>query len=108
VVSADGTTKLLERRPEPLLGVHAAPDRSDHELALAPGDTLLLYTDGLIERRTMPLDEGTEWLLRLLQEVGRKPLDQLCDTLLREIGDPVDDDVALLAVRVPGTTDVSD
>jgi hypothetical protein len=56
----------------------------------------------------MPLDEGTEWLLRLLQEVGRKPLDQLCDTLLREIGDAVDDDVALLAVRVPGTTDVSD
>jgi sigma-B regulation protein RsbU (phosphoserine phosphatase) len=108
LVCADGTTKLLERRPELLLGVHAAPDRSDHELALAPGDTLLLYTDGLIERRTMPLDEGTEWLLRLLQEVGRKPLDQLCDTLLREIGDAVDDDVALLAVRVPRTTDVSD
>jgi sigma-B regulation protein RsbU (phosphoserine phosphatase) len=108
LVCADGTTKLLERRPELLLGVHAAPDRSDHELALAPGDTLLLYTDGLVERRTMPLDEGTEWLLRLLQEVGRKPLDQLCDTLLREIGDAVDDDVALLAVRVPRTTDVSD
>ena len=108
LVCADGTTKLLERRSELLLGVHAAPDRSDHELALAPGDTLLLYTDGLVERRTMPLDEGTEWLLRLLQEVGRKPLDQLCDTLLREIGDAVDDDVALLAVRVPRTTDVSD
>jgi sigma-B regulation protein RsbU (phosphoserine phosphatase) len=107
LVRADGTTTLLERRPEPLLGVYASADRSDHELALAPGDTLLLYTDGLVERRTMPLDQGTEWLLRLLQEVGRKPLDQVCDTLLREIGDAVDDDVALLAVRVPGTTDGS-
>jgi sigma-B regulation protein RsbU (phosphoserine phosphatase) len=36
-----------------------------------------------------------------LQRIGREPLDRLCDELLREIGGQVDDDVALLAVRVP-------
>jgi serine phosphatase RsbU (regulator of sigma subunit) len=104
---ADGTTRLLERRPARLLGVPPAVDRIDHELDLAPGDTLLFYTDGLVERRTMPLDEGTRWLVELLGRIGRDPLDHLCEGLLRELGDQVDDDVALLAVRVRSTADVS-
>jgi phosphoserine phosphatase RsbU/P len=100
LVCADGTTKLLERRPDPLLGVYTAADRADHELPLAQGDTLLFYTDGLVERRRLALDDGTKWLLRLLEDIGRGPLDRLCDELLQVIGDQVDDDVALLAVRV--------
>ena len=104
---ADGTTRVLERRPARLLGVPPAVDRVDHELDLAPGDTLLFYTDGLVERRTMPLDEGTRWLVELLGRIGREPLDRLCDGLLRGLGDQVDDDVALLAVRVRSCADVS-
>jgi serine phosphatase RsbU (regulator of sigma subunit) len=90
--------------PERLLGVSGAlTRRTDHELPLLPGDTVLFYTDGLVERRAVPLDDGTTWLVRLLREMGRAPLDQLCDHLLREIGDEVEDDVALLAVRVGGS-----
>jgi serine phosphatase RsbU (regulator of sigma subunit) len=99
---ADGRVRLLDRPPERLLGV--APDvaRSDHALALHPGDTLLLYTDGLVERRTATLDAGFAWLLGAVQARGSGDLDQLCDGLLAELGGRGDDDVALLAVRLPG------
>jgi serine phosphatase RsbU (regulator of sigma subunit) len=99
---ADGRTQLLDRTPERLLGVAPGVHRTDHELVLRPGDTLLCYTDGLVERRTAPLDDGFAWLLGAVQALGREPLDQLCDELLAELGGRVDDDVALLAVRLPG------
>jgi serine phosphatase RsbU (regulator of sigma subunit) len=101
LVCADGTTELLERTPNRLLGVGAGAERVDHQLPLAPGDTVLFYTDGLVEQRGRTLDDGTDWLVRELRQIGRKPLDQLCDELLAVIGGQVDDDVALLAVRLP-------
>jgi serine phosphatase RsbU (regulator of sigma subunit) len=102
LVCADGRTQFLERVPERLLGIGPDAPRTDHEVPLHPRDTLFLYTDGLIERRTVPLDDGFAWLLEELRTRGRRPLDQLCDELLAELGGRVDDDVALLAVRLPG------
>lgn len=101
LVRSDGTPELLTRPPEPLLGVTPATVRGDHELTLRPGDTVVFYTDGLVERRGADLDEGTDWLVGRLRERGREPLDQLCDGLLADLGGRADDDVALLAVRVP-------
>jgi phosphoserine phosphatase RsbU/P len=101
LVRGDGTTELLARRPEPLLGIDPTTRRTDHQLGLRPGDTLLFYTDGLVERRRWSLDEGTDWLLGQLELRGRDPLDELCDGLLAELGGGTADDVALLAVRVP-------
>jgi phosphoserine phosphatase RsbU/P len=101
LVCADGTIRLLERTPNRLLGVSADADRCDHEISLGPGDTLVLYTDGLVERRTVPLDDGTARLLRELARIGHEPLERLCDDLLTEMGTDLDDDVALLAVRLP-------
>jgi serine phosphatase RsbU (regulator of sigma subunit) len=98
---ADGTVQLLDRPPAMLLGVAAGGRREDHELFLHPGDTLLLYTDGLVERRTAPIDDGLAWLVETVRASGGRPLDDLCDGVLRSIGGRVDDDVALLAVRVP-------
>jgi PAS domain S-box-containing protein len=67
---------------------------------LPPGSTLLLYTDGLVERRGVPLEESLD---ALAAAVGRAEddLDLLCDRVLDTVlprRDPVDD-VALLAVR---------
>ena len=101
LICADGTIKLLERRPDRLLGVSPDSERADHETFLGPGDTLLLYTDGLVERRTVPLDDGTAWLVRELAAIGRAPLDRLCDDLVTQMGRDLDDDVAFLAVRLP-------
>jgi serine phosphatase RsbU (regulator of sigma subunit) len=101
LICADGRVEVLERTPNRLLGVSPDADRVDHELQLNPGDTLLLYTDGLVERREVPLDEGTARLVRELGRIGREPLDRLCDHLVSTMGTDLDDDVALLAVRLP-------
>ncbi|WP_346621015.1 SpoIIE family protein phosphatase [Blastococcus montanus] len=102
LVRADGTAEVLERSPDRLLG--AGPEttpRTDHDLLLRRGDTLLMYTDGLVERRGMTLDDGTAWLVRALQDLGKEPLDRMVDGLLSALGTRGDDDIALLAVRLP-------
>jgi serine phosphatase RsbU (regulator of sigma subunit) len=68
-------------------------------VGLEPGDQLVLYTDGLVETRRQALDERLESLLTLLGEPGR-PLEDLCDMLLRTLHQPDNhDDVALLVAR---------
>ena len=103
LVGVDGSVRLLERAPERALGVAPGAPRTDAELTLGPGETLLLYTDGLVERRGRSLDEGTSWLAGELGRQAAVPLDELCDRLLTDVGSAArHDDVALLAVRVPG------
>jgi phosphoserine phosphatase RsbU/P len=102
LVGADGSARLLERSPERLVGVAPGAPRTDAGLALRPGDTLLLYTDGLVERRDGTLDQGTAWLLDELTARAGTSLGDLCDGLLGAVtGAARHDDVALLAVRVP-------
>jgi phosphoserine phosphatase RsbU/P len=100
LIGADGTAMLLERPPERLLGVSPETPRTDHEVPVCPGDTVLFYTDGLIERRDVALDEGTAWLLGAVERLCAQPLDGFCDGLLAELPGRVEDDVALLAVRL--------
>ena len=101
LLGADGSVRLLERVPERLLGVTPDTRRTDAEVLLRPGDTLLLYTDGLVERRDSTLDEGSAWLVAELRRRAGEPLGQLCDRLLAAASADRHDDVALLAVRVP-------
>jgi serine phosphatase RsbU (regulator of sigma subunit) len=72
---------------------------------LPAGSTLLLFTDGLVERRGSDLDAGTDRLRRAVADLGGAPLEELCDTLLsRLVPGAGEDDVALLAVRARGAT----
>jgi serine phosphatase RsbU (regulator of sigma subunit) len=102
LVTAAGAVSLLARPVDRLLGLESDGDRFDHELLLAPGDTLLLYTDGLVERRDATLDDGLSALLERLRRSAGRPLDEICDDLLAGPGERADDDVALLALRVRG------
>ncbi|MCO1659957.1 SpoIIE family protein phosphatase [Pseudonocardia humida] len=99
LVGPDGAVRLLDARPDRLLGARFDQPRHDHEQLLEPGSTLLLYTDGLVERRGADLDTGFDWLVAEVTRRARAGLDELCDGLLDAIGGSVDDDVALLAVR---------
>ncbi|MEH0981057.1 SpoIIE family protein phosphatase [Micromonospora sp. CPCC 205556] len=97
LAGADGTVRVLDGRREPLLGLTRPVRRTSQETALAPGDTLLLYTDGLVERRDRPIDEGIAELLDELAGASKLPLAEICDLLLATAHR--EDDIALLAVR---------
>ncbi|HEX2075353.1 MAG TPA: SpoIIE family protein phosphatase [Geodermatophilus sp.] len=99
LIAPDGAVTVLDRRPDRLLGVGLECVRHEHEVLLPDGATLLLYTDGLIERRGASLDDGTAWLVQAVGELAGLPLGELCDRLLAELPAALDDDVALLALR---------
>jgi len=97
---SDGTVIDLDAPVGPPLGIGWLGRRQDG-LALLPSDsTLLLFTDGLFERRGLPLDDGREQVREILGRSADLPLETLCDRLLAEmLGEGVEDDVAVLAVR---------
>jgi anti-sigma regulatory factor (Ser/Thr protein kinase) len=68
------------------------------EFSLSPGSTILLYTDGLVERRRISIDRGLEHLAAAARE-HRGDLDGLCDHLLATLDPAGEDDVALLALQ---------
>ncbi|HEV7187959.1 MAG TPA: SpoIIE family protein phosphatase [Blastococcus sp.] len=97
---ADGTVVDLTAPVGPPLGIGWLGRRRDGLITLPPDSTLLLFTDGLFERRGLPLDDGRAQVREILGRSADLPLDVLCDRLLAEmLGDGVEDDVAVLAVR---------
>jgi PAS domain S-box-containing protein len=105
LMAADGTVTVLGGEiGDLMLGVDPTAVRTESVVPLPAGATVLLHTDGLVERRDSTLDEGTAAVTRHLRELVGSPLDELCDGLLRRMlrGTP-QDDVALVAVRLGRT-----
>lgn len=102
VINPDGTVATLTAvRPDVLLGVLPDATRTESEIALDRGATVLLYTDGLVESRDRPLREGMAQLRDTLAELADRDLDTLCDEVLaRMLPAHATDDVALVAVRL--------
>ncbi|MGW7289909.1 PP2C family protein-serine/threonine phosphatase [Streptomyces sp. NPDC054847] len=101
LVTHDGDTVFLEDGHGPLLG--ALPDlpRDSARCPLPAGSTLVLYTDGLIERRGEPVHRGMTRLRQQAAAVAREPLEEFCDELLTGLASQTTDDVAVLATRLP-------
>ena len=98
VVSADGTSaRFLEDTRSRPIGVASPGPFEEAKARLEPGETLLLYTDGLLERRDAGIEEGLERLACVVADRRRDPED-LCEHLLKEFK-PGADDVAVLAVQ---------
>jgi serine phosphatase RsbU (regulator of sigma subunit) len=92
--------EFLDSPPDLLLGLLDHAERSDHELPLSPADTLLLFTDGLVERRDRSMTLGLQVLAESADTEDGPDLDLFVDRLLpRVLGDLHQDDVAVLAVR---------
>ena len=101
---AAGPPRFLEGARSTPLG--ASPGRvslPQERLVLAPGDALLLYTDGLVERRDAGIDSRLE-ALRAAMEAAPEDLSEQLAQLTRTLadGDVRSDDIALLALRVHG------
>jgi serine phosphatase RsbU (regulator of sigma subunit) len=101
LIAGDGSVTLLDGSADLLLGVAPESVREDHEVDLGPGATVLLYTDGLVERRDRDIDAGTDALVAVLREFSGLPLEELCDRVLERLFLPdAQDDVAVLALRI--------
>lgn len=98
LVRPDGEVSLLESPVDLPLGVEPTL-RRDGERGVAPGSILLLYTDGLVERRDRPITTGLAQLVRLVGQRHREPK-ELLDAVLAELAEQPEDDVAVLAVQL--------
>lgn len=101
LVEPDERALLLEVPKGVPLGVGGEPFE-EIEVVLPDGAMLALYTDGLVESRDHPLDEGLESLRSLLDGAGT-PLEDAADRVLRTLNvHHGEDDIALLMARVQG------
>jgi PAS domain S-box-containing protein len=102
VIHPDGTIEELSTaRPELMLGVDPLAARTESVVTVDEGATLFLYTDGLVESRELPLDDGMARLTMVLAELSGRPLDELCDEVVERLRPQgLEDDIALVAVRL--------
>ena len=99
-IGPDGGLRWMEEGVAVPLGVQPDGDFRTYEMKVPRGSTLLLYTDGLVEERASPIDDGLTRLRRAV-EPPDVDLNLLCDRVLERMdaqGKP--DDVALLAARL--------
>jgi PAS domain S-box-containing protein len=97
---ASGSVEMLEAPGGIPVGTWPDATYTEATTHLDAGDTLILYTDGLVEEREIPIDEG---MIKLSEGAAAAPrsMDDYCDMLLRHMfGDEEpDDDIAILAVH---------
>jgi len=104
LVLPDGATRYLGDGRRPALGAFRAGDGPLGHAEFPPGALLLLYTDGLVERRGESLDAGFARLAEAVSASAGLPTGEVCDEVLRLMrpSGGYTDDVVLVAVRCPG------
>jgi serine phosphatase RsbU (regulator of sigma subunit) len=98
----DGTTQVLDLPPGLPLGLGTGTFQSV-KMRLEPGATIALYTDGLIESRSRPIDEGLAALRTALGLALTKPghlLDAACHAVAQELKQHGEDDITLMLARL--------
>jgi anti-sigma regulatory factor (Ser/Thr protein kinase) len=110
LIDPDGRSQYLtEGRRPPLSALAESSTEPCGTAPMPPGSLLILYTDGLVERRGEDLEDGLSRLSRAAMECAGLPTASVCAELLRRMSPPggYTDDVALLAVRPAGATPTS-
>ncbi|MDT5145674.1 MAG: hypothetical protein QOC58_319, partial [Mycobacterium sp.] len=105
VVHADRTIRLLDDGRSIPLGLRLGQEwpRPEARITLPGRATLLLYTDGLVERRRVPLDQGITRAAEIVRDGGGSSLDELASKLMSSLAPSggYQDDVAVLLYRQP-------
>ncbi|WFE36161.1 SpoIIE family protein phosphatase [Micromonospora sp. WMMD975] len=104
VVHADGTPRFLDQGRSRPLAVRTGRERPEAETVVPARATLMLYTDGLVERRRQPLTAGIDRATTAIQEGRSIPVEALATEVMERLtpAGGYDDDVALLLYRHPG------
>jgi serine/threonine-protein kinase RsbW len=101
VVHPDGRAEFLDHGRGLPLGVPEGEGaRTEATATLAPGATLVLFTDGLVERRDASIEEGLQRLLATAAERAAQEPEQLCDELIEQFVSSPRDDVVLVCLRL--------
>lgn len=103
LLHTDGTVEFLDQATDPPLGARPEPvPRPEAAIAFSEGDTLVLYTDGLVERRREDIDTSLARLADSLRCRRRLAPEPLADALLHDLlpMDGATDDTALVIVRL--------
>jgi len=109
LVDADGATRTLEDGHTIPVGLRPDRPRPEAHATVPAGGTLLLYTDGLVERRGSSLDHGIERASVLVGDGRTSSLDDLADQIMTRLAPSsgYQDDVAVLLYRHPGPLEIS-
>ncbi|WP_435854346.1 SpoIIE family protein phosphatase [Streptomyces subrutilus] len=109
LVHPDGTSQLLEDGRSLPLAVRPGKQRPEGACTIPPRSTLLLYTDGLVERRRRPLSAGIDQASEALQDGRDTSVDDLATDVMSRLAPSggYDDDVALLLYRHPAPLEMS-
>jgi anti-sigma regulatory factor (Ser/Thr protein kinase)/putative methionine-R-sulfoxide reductase with GAF domain len=99
IIVGGAEPRVLDISPAAPLGAFPYGNVIEHEFSLANGETLVLYTDGLVERRGTPLGEGIDQLSRLLVEATTA--EEVCLLAMDRLVPPTGprDDVAIVAIQ---------
>jgi anti-sigma regulatory factor (Ser/Thr protein kinase) len=108
VTHPDGVTDLLDQGRSRPLGVRLSGVRPEADYVVPSRATLLLYTDGLIERRRQPLTAGIDRVAAVVGQGRAAGLEDLASGVMTGMAPATgfDDDVALLLYRHPGPLEI--
>jgi anti-sigma regulatory factor (Ser/Thr protein kinase) len=96
----DGTPRWLSDAQSPPLFGDERQLRPQAQLVIEPGSLLVLFSDGLIERRGEPMTDSLKRLMTVGASLAGLPVAEVCDGLVAMVGgEGVGDDIAVLAVR---------
>jgi serine phosphatase RsbU (regulator of sigma subunit)/anti-sigma regulatory factor (Ser/Thr protein kinase) len=106
LIPADGPPTFLTDASGPPLGTGQVGDYDQQRVTLGPAETILFYTDGLIERRGRTLSDGEAALATVAVESPDEP-ELLCRTIIQRLTEGIEapDDIAVLAIRAVGLHD---
>lgn len=109
LVHGDGTIQLLDGGHTIALGIRGDWSRPEARVTIPAGATLLLYTDGLVERRRSPLDRGIARVADIAQDARTQGLEDLANQIMSQIAPPggYQDDVVLLLYRHPAPLELN-
>ena len=103
IIPASGEARLVEAVRSRPIGVAAARRYEETTFEIDRGDAIVLYTDGLVERRGASIDDGLRAMTESAVASAELGAEEICDRLVAAAeADSVPDDVAVLAVRLPG------